>query len=113
MNPKQLSGFGFGVSAIGTANYPLLPLLQARGCGGLGPLRLHGDEYGAALIRVGELVPKGLAIRLGEGYERSMLTDGGKTPPGTQRLVDKSHRSCGANRWQRPADAATAFTTNT
>jgi len=42
-----------------------------------------------------------------------MLTEGAKTPPGTQRLVDKSHRSCGAHRWQRPADAATALTTNT
>ena len=54
----------------------------------------------------------GLAFQLGEAYEGGMLTDGEETPPGTQRLVDKSHRSCGAHRWQRPADAATA-TTNT
>jgi len=42
-----------------------------------------------------------------------MLTEGAKTPPGTQRLVDKSHRSCGAHRWQRPMGAAAALTTNT
>jgi hypothetical protein len=55
----------------------------------------------------------GVAIGRAEEYEWSMLTEGAKTPPGTQRLVDKSHRFCGAYRWQRPADAATAFTTNT
>jgi len=55
----------------------------------------------------------GLAFPLGEAYEGGMLTEGGKTPPGKQRLVGKSHRSCGAHRWQRPADAATAFTTIT
>jgi hypothetical protein len=33
----------------------------------------------------------------GHEYDRGMIT----------------HRSCGAHRWQRPADAATEFTTNT
>jgi len=35
------------------------------------------------------------------------------TPPGTHMIVEWLHRSCGAHRWQRPADAATALTTNT
>jgi len=30
---------------------------------------------------------KGVAIRLPEAYIGDMLTEGGKTPPGTQRLV--------------------------
>ena len=55
----------------------------------------------------------GLAIQLPEAYEGGMLTEGGKTPPGKQRLVEQTHRSCGAHRWQRPADAATALTTDT
>ena len=47
-----------------------------------------------------------------KAYEGIMLTDEGETPPGKHGLVDYAHRSCGAYRWQRPADAATAFTTS-
>ena len=55
----------------------------------------------------------GVESPLAEEYERGMLTEGGMTPPGLHKLVGNSHRSCGAHRCQRPADAATGFTTNT
>src|ERR1017187_7207420 len=77
---------------------------DARSCRAL---RRFEDVTGRGDDRQSAAAFKGLAFCPKQAYEWGMLTDGDNTPPGTQRLVDKSHRSCGAHRWQRPADAAT------
>jgi hypothetical protein len=50
------------------------------------PADLEG-KAGGTLRSNSRVVLLGLAIPLAEAYEGGMLTDGGKTPPGMQRLV--------------------------
>ena len=80
-----------------------LPLLErAIGCPPAGRQERFPD--------VVEQENRGLALAPERAYEGGMVTDGENAPPGTQRLVDQSHRSCGEFPWQRPADAVTAST---